>query len=415
MRGKASFAPVATVFVLAGCAAVGVKTPPVLPSIMVTPAPTAQLQLPTPTASPTPSNPPSSVTDAVAFANPEDGLGVGSICATSCTLEVAATETGGRTWNRSVVVATLPMTENGDPFVGAGVRFQGDDAWIFGPDAYESHDGGHTWRLTLGGPILALEPYEHEVWAVTGCATQDTIACLPRLMVSTIGSNQWSAVSPQPQFAHSLAAGAAPLVLMERAPGGVAFLAQNIVPGPEPASGGQAVSPQGDLLLTSRNLGRSWQTLPTPCAGIQNVRSVDGVHVWLLCSIPCCTGNWVKSLWTSANGGVTWTERSSTDPTERGSIPFYGSAEALTVTTDGVGLLGASGSGGIWRSADLGTVWNATFVDDCIMGGDAVTETWFATPLIGWALAGGSVDPQCPTFLHTSNGGSTWSSLPSPF
>jgi hypothetical protein len=313
-----------------------------------------------------------------------------------------------------VVVATLPRSNGGDPFADVGIRFQGNNGWIFGPNVYESHDGGRAWRKTLNGPILALEPYQGEVWAVTGCDAQDSVGCLPKLTSQRAGSDAWSAASPQPRFVTSLSVGSAPSVLMERAPYGVAFLAQNTV-APPAQPGGAAVSPEGQLLFTSRNLGRSWQSLPAPCAGIQGIRSYDGVHVWMLCSVPCCTGNWVKSVWTSADGGRSWRERSGTDPMRTGSIPFSGVGEALTVTTAGVGIFGGSASGGIWRSSDSATTWRSTFTDACIEGGNAVTETWFATPLVGWALAGSSADPQCPTFLHTVNGGLTWSALRSPF
>jgi hypothetical protein len=313
-----------------------------------------------------------------------------------------------------MVISTLPVTANGDPFANAGLRFQGDNVWVFGPNVYQSHDEGRTWLKTLRGPILALEPYQGEVWAVTGCEAEYTAGCTPRLMVSAVDGNTWSIASPQPRFALSVAAGAAPFVVMERAPYGVAFVAQNIVP-PPTQPGGDAVSTQGQLLFTSNNLGRSWEPMPAPCAGIQSIRSVDGVHVWILCAAPCCTGNWVKSLWTSADGGRVWSERSGTDPIEKGSIPFGGSAGALTVTTAGVGVFGGSSAGGIWRSTDSGTTWQATWDDDCIMGGDAVSDIWFATALDGWALTSNSSDPQCPSFLRSTNGGVTWSGLSPPF
>jgi hypothetical protein len=394
-----------TAVFVAACAPAGPQ-----PSRTAAPTPTPDAQSPMPTASP----PQASTTDAVAFSSALHGLEVGSICASTCTIRVAITDTAGTTWGPSLAVATLPVSDGTSPIAALGVRFQGDNAWIFGPNVYESHDDGHTWRQTLSGPVLALEPYENEVWAVTGCSGQDSTGCRPRLMLSAAASDAWSLASTQPDLALSIAAASAPFVVMERAPHGVTFLAQNTVP-PPAQTGGQAVSPEGQLLFTSNNLGRSWQRLHAPCSGIQSVRSTDGVHVWVLCSVPCCTGNYVKSLWTSADGGHSWTERSGTDPQQTGSIPFSGSAQALTVTPAGVGVFGGSSSGGIWRSSDSGATWRQAWTDECIEGGNAVSETWFATPLDGWAVTGDTADPRCPTLLHSIDGGVTWSGLPSPF
>lgn len=415
MQRIAGPAAVAVICVLAGCSSAGPK-PSVVTSSSASAGPSVQLPAPTPSppVPPTPTYGPSSTTDAVAFASPTYGWGVGSICTVSCTLRMSVTDNGGQTWEPSVAIATLPFSINGDPLGNVSVRFQGANGWISGPNLYASHDNGHTWLQALSGPILALEPYENEAWAVSGCSADDTVGCLPRLMVSPVDSNTWSVASPQPHYTLSVAAGATPFVLMERAPHGVAFVAENIVPPPYPPGGG-AVSSQGQSLFTSTNLGRSWQSLPTPCSGIQSIRSTDGVHVWILCAEPCGTGNWVKSVWTSADGGRIWSQRSGTDPMTKGSIPFSGSADSLTVTANGIGVFGGSNGEGIWRSSNAGITWDPTWTDICIEGGDAVSQIWFATPLDGWAVTNNSVDSQCASVLRTINSGLTWTALRSPF
>jgi hypothetical protein len=99
----------------------------------------------------------------------------------------------------------------------------------------------------------------------------------------------------------------------------------------------------------------------------------------------------------------------------KGSIPFSGTADALTVTTNGIGVFGGSNGEGIWRSSNAGITWDPTWTDICIEGGDPVTQIWFATPLDGWAVTSNSADPQCPTLLRTINSGLSWTALRSPF
>src|ERR1017187_3023683 len=250
MQRIAGLAAIAVVGLLTGCSSPLVK-PTVVPSTSPSPVPDQQLESPTPapTSPPSPTFAPTSTTDAVAFASAQYGWAIGSTCtSTSCTFRGAFTETGGTTWGRSVGISTLAMTPHGDRFANVDVRLQGNNVWVFGPNIYQSHDNGRTWRETLSGPILALEPYQGEVWAVTGCSAEYSTGCAPRLMVSAVASNTWSIASPQPRFALSVAAGAAPFVVMERAPYGVAFVAQNTVP-PPAQPGGDAVSPQGQLLF----------------------------------------------------------------------------------------------------------------------------------------------------------------------
>ena len=168
--------------------------------------------------------------------------------------------------------------------------------------------------------MLALEPDENEVWAVTGCSGRDSTGCL-QLIDSPATTDVWSIASPQPRFALSVATKSAPFVFIERAPVRRRVSKQKTRCLPPNPVGGHKVSPEGQLLFTSNNLGRSWQSLRAPCSGIQDVRSIDGLHVWVLCSVPCCTQNYVKSVWTSAERRSQLDRALHTAPMSAGSIP----------------------------------------------------------------------------------------------
>lgn len=351
---------------------------------------------------------------ALAFSDASHGWLVAAICATACMLDAAKTSDGGMNWSDPVSVASdapSPDPSPGPPAPWLGVRFVGDDGWIFGPGIFQTHDGGRSWRKTLDGLFPTLEPYGGTVWAIRDCSPANySVLCTPVLMQSSTRTDVWSRAALQPPLEG--APGSASLFL-ERAPQGVAFLSEAGVRPQAQPDGNRGPS---QVLFTSRDAGRSWHRLAPPCDGIQAIRSPDGIHVWALCATPCCTGNWVKAVYFSADGGHTWGERADTDyQGQYGAMDFYGSAGPFSIPASGVALYGSSGSAGIWRSSDGGRTWHSTFLDMCIEGGEAVTELWFVTPLRGWAIAGNAVDRECPTLLRTLDGGITWTPLGYPF
>lgn len=355
---------------------------------------------PAPIPTPTPAVPVVALSSVV-FADPFHGWSVGSDCFQQCSIEVATTMNGGISWQAPQIVGTVSTPPAGDfAAVAADIRFVGQNGWIFGPGIFQTHDGGRSWHRTVDATIDSIEPYADTVWAIQGC---NAAPCTPRLLVSQPDSDTWQMAVPQPAFGvEAPGQPGMPGTVLERAPGGVAFVSTASQDGQQ-------------ALYVSRDIGRSWQSLSAPCTGIVSVRSVDGQQVWALCSVPCCTQNYVKGLYVSSDGGQNWRRQAATDPTPAGSIPFRGSAEALAVTSPSVGLFGGFGEAGIWRSTDVGITWRPVFNDVCFGGGNAVAQLWFVNALNGWAVSGTSVDASCPSLLHTVNGGVTWTAIPSPF
>ena len=345
-----------------------------------------------------PSPPPESRLTSIAFSDAHHGWAVGAFCSTKCFVELSTTVDGGNKWSALHTVGVVsPVSETPTP---PAIRFVGQNGWIFGPGIFETHDGGTTWIQSVTSTVLALEPYADTVWAIT-CATPPP-TCHGLMLASQPGSDGWIPAAVQPPIADgTLLPGTAPLA-MERAGGGATFLSTVA------AGGAQGLYVTGDL-------GKSWSTLSAPCSRIVSIRSLDSHRVWILCSTGCCTGNSLKSVYVSDDGGGSWQKRSQAGATMTGSIPFTGSADALIVTSQTTALFGASGTAGLWRTSDSGVTWSPVFTDACIQGGEPVDEVWFVDALHGWALAARGGASRCPPLLRTTDGGQSWASIPSPF
>ena len=197
-----------------------------------------------------------------------------------------------------------------------------------------------------------------------------------------------------------------PLVVMERAPHGFAFI----------AGGGPQVGSPAWVAVT-RNNGETWHTSPLPCNfGIVGLRSPNGITVWLLCGGGGGAGSGPKAIYVSLDGGTSWQERTNNLSTPTvGTISDAGYASSLAVTVDGIALVGSMRAG-IIRSVDGGRSWydvgsNAT----CLLQGNGVDELWLLATGVGWALEenddGGTL---CPLLIRTSNAGLTWSPRSAP-
>src|SRR6266540_480935 len=184
-------------------------------------------------------------------------------------LTMQRTEDGGRTWYLVAPPTTLPGRSV------THVRFANRmDGWAFGPALYATHDGGSTWtRERVGGPVLALEPAGETVWAIAH----------HRLMTSSIPADRWHRVRTAPPVRGEVQG----LVRFGADAGWLVWL---------------------DHVVPTRDGGRSWSQLPSPCNPadeLEDMAAASSDVLWLYCGV-FGAGSELASVYRSADGGRTW-------------------------------------------------------------------------------------------------------------
>ena len=315
-----------------------------------------------------------------------------------CT-SIARTDDGGQSWQGG------PAPDTTGPSGATGVsaiRFlNGTYGWAFGPELWATSDGGTTWSqvTTSGARVTDLETSggrAYALWA-NGCpapsggsAAAFTAGCTSyTLMTATAGSANWRRVG---QATNGLTNGGAPTSAVLALTG----------------SDGYLLAPDGTLY--SGSIGGTWsQVGPSPCKpgaaqadGLPSAAQlalVNSSQLWIACN--GTSAGSPPALYTSDNGGATWTQPSaaSWSGTNAGGI---GVTTSLAAAPDGA--LALATTGGIYYLADNGERWqpsNAT-------GGGA--------PKGGFSYVGMTTDDQgvavpADTSLHeiwmTSDGGAT--------
>jgi hypothetical protein len=411
------------VFVVLAASACGSRIsvsvhPPATATPIATPSSCAQIAYekpclgppPSPVPSPTPSSVPGIGVSEVAFGDAVYGWAVGSSCVDStqtCTLIVDKTSNAGATWSAPIRLGQYPEEESsgGGPGTPLNIRFVGANIWVSGPGIYESHNYGSTWKRAFTAPVEVLEPADGSAWAIAGCTVADPAASCT-LFTSPIGSDAWSRSAVQPPISAAGYSGPdSALVLMERAPHGVAFI----------AGGGPQSGSQGWVAIT-RDDGETWHRSPLACTfGIVGIRSPDGTNVWILCGGGGGAGNGPKAIYVSSNGGTSWQVRAnnvSNPPV--GSISGSGYASSLAVTEGGIALI-SSIRAGIIRSVDGGHTWDAVGSNaTCLLEDNGVDELWLLANGVGWALEENDDGGDCPLLIRTSNAGLTWNAETAP-
>jgi hypothetical protein len=243
------------------------------------------------------------------------------------------------------------------------------DGYAFGPELWETVDGGATWvNADTPGRVTELEAADGEAYAlVTGAGSANGSS--NELLASGVGSRQWHQVpTPTP----------------------LGFGAQFAVNGPNLyVLGGNGV----DLLMYSSDQGTHFSQRVDPCAtdlpGSLSAAADGSSTLWAACP----TGT-AAEVMLSTNGGVTW--RVVTQGGEfPNSLELSAASSSIALASPGPQTIG----GALARTTNGGSSFSVV-----MSRSSSMTVSWvgFSDSARAFALLAG-------TLYQSSDGGAMWS------
>ena len=293
----------------------------------------------------------------VTFVGTTDGWMIGQAGGTgtcadpvaSCT-SIAETTDYGQTWHK--VPAPSAGAPNG-PHGVSQIRFRNSsNGWVFGPELWATHDGGHTWRpiQTHGMRVIALEARNERAFAVwarcLGIGGEVAGDCTSFSLYSTVvSSDHWVPV-PRADGLTSPRASSALLVLTN--------------------TQGYLLAPNGELLSGPTDSIVGWgpvssNALPVraPCApgppltGGQPTRALlasTGSGLVLACLGAPAGDRQTKTFYYSPDQGATW-GRVGTAPQAGIALSLSGTPFGSVMLATNAGIEVADAADGPWRVA----------------------------------------------------------------
>lgn len=334
----------------------------------------------------------------LSFINTNQGWLLGSGCETALgnchrwPILLRITSDGGQNWSSlpaplAFSSYSLPPTET---LRISRVLFCSEtDGWLYGPSAFSTNDGGHTWTKAQSD-ILALALTSDTLWAIQ--ASADGVWSVS---TSTDHGRTWLKPTNQPQWLGSV-------------PQLVALNKQ------------QAWVLANDeftwYLWKTTDGGATWVELPNTAAPYRAARVLlvtpDG-KLWLFSADQPTTAIQSKALYSSSDGGTTWQVVAtppfdSQTPCKLPSLGHLSTAKQVAAASSG-SLFIALGRYTLLRSQNAGCDWaEAIPVQQANLGDATISSVTFVDNLHGWAPA-----PPNRLFI-TADGGLTWQMVAIP-
>ena len=229
-----------------------------------------------------------------------------------------------------------------------------------------TNDGGKTSRVVFSTDedvLVAAARGRRTAWIVTRrCGSNECQN--DHLFVTRDRGRHWQLVADRPPLASDFA---------------TARLGMGVAGGNPYANG-----PTGIVL--TRDGGRSWHRVHSPCRGWTGGATVSfprPARAWALCTSEGGAGSEEKAVYESRDQGRSWRVRAETivfgHRRFRGGISFYGYPLAISVASDGSGLLWES-RGTLYSTRDGGGHWHQHL---------RVAEPDADFGIAGWSLLGG--------------------------
>jgi len=320
------------------------------------------------------------------FADAAHGLGMQQHCSlsptadTTCSLAIARTGDGGRTWTPvgQVLHVTYPDSRASYPFISFATN--GKDGWIYGSKTFVTHDGGRTFEEDgPRGLVMDLSIVGNEMWALSRPCPPGTAGCTSTVYSVPVGGGPWHALRGAPKLEY-------PYLQLLRTSAKDALLAARATDG---------------AISVTKDGGVSWITHPLPslCAQLDHVTALSRHDVWVLCTGPAPSESQAKELFHSVDTGRTWvlTAASNAAPGV-GTLPTLGIVTMVTSVAP-ARLWIALDEGPLLASTDGGRTW----APQGLPADGGVGQLTFTDALHGFAVTG----PH-DALYRTSDGGAHW-------
>jgi photosystem II stability/assembly factor-like uncharacterized protein len=377
---------------LAGCGSKGSgSATPVSSSSPASQSPSASATVAPPTASPTTSASPLATVPAgfkaasVTFVSLDEAFVLGT--APGHAVVLLRTLDRGQTWTRLAAPAVgLGRSQNGSATRVWGIRFATpSQGFVFGRGLWETTDGGAHWSHVTApsGAILSLATIDGQVLALVQPGPSGPRAVLAR---RPLGGGSWTTVTSVKTWGS-----VDPTDLISTQAGTAALL-----------SGGN--------VIVTQNGGLTVHTYPLPSTSMLGPSAVAVTSTGSLAVLDAgngAAGSMQKLVYTSADGGATWTKAGA--PSREGDPVTIAGGSPATLLVGG-----ASGASFIFGSTDGGHAWKTVLVYGD--GGVGWADLGFSSPthvivIHGPADTSGNTDGRPGQLLLSSNGGATWQAV----
>jgi hypothetical protein len=256
-----------------------------------------------------------------------------------CT-SVVLTQDGGQTWRGVPAPDTLGVS---------AIRFlNGQDGWAYGPELWSTHNYGQSWQqVPTGGMVVTdLETagtQAYAVWATCGTTTHSpsitfygTERCTGfTLETAPAGTDHWTPIT----FS---GADGGPTLTMSAAESGATTDPTIVLHG----TTGWLVGPLGEVFSGPLTSSTWTQVSLSPCPGSSQTVGSAMLN-WSLATgdlIMACDGAQATTIYSSADGGATWTKQATAPGSTVGeSLTASPDAPEILATTDGIEALNPNG------------------------------------------------------------------------